>query len=126
MCSYSSMDGVLYCKTHFEQLFKETGSFSKKFTPGNIRRCNQSSQTVSLLYMENNLALFLFFVFGQPRWQILREGTGNHRKAIFMIAFFTTCLLYFISVYSVCNTNRNTSAVKGPKQAIFCILWHSG
>jgi hypothetical protein len=28
------MDGVLYCKTHFEQLFKETGSFSKKFTPG--------------------------------------------------------------------------------------------
>uniref|UniRef100_M8BPL5 Pollen-specific protein SF3 n=1 Tax=Aegilops tauschii TaxID=37682 RepID=M8BPL5_AEGTA len=29
------MDGVLYCKTHFEQLFKETGSFSKKFTPGN-------------------------------------------------------------------------------------------
>lgn len=36
MCSYSSMDGVLYCKTHFEQLFKETGSFSKKFTPGNV------------------------------------------------------------------------------------------
>ncbi|AQK45038.1 LIM domain-containing protein PLIM2b [Zea mays] len=34
MCSYSSMDGVLYCKTHFEQLFKETGSFSKNFTPG--------------------------------------------------------------------------------------------
>ena len=31
MCSYSSMDGVLYCKPHFEQLFKETGSFSKKF-----------------------------------------------------------------------------------------------
>jgi hypothetical protein len=36
MCSYSSMDGVLYCKTHFEQLFKETGSFSKNFTPGNV------------------------------------------------------------------------------------------
>jgi len=36
MCSYSSMDGVLYCKTHFEQLFKETGSFSKKFAPGKI------------------------------------------------------------------------------------------
>lgn len=31
MSSYSSMDGVLYCKPHFEQLFKETGSFSKKF-----------------------------------------------------------------------------------------------
>ncbi|OAY72706.1 LIM domain-containing protein PLIM2b [Ananas comosus] len=27
MCNYSSMDGVLYCKPHFEQLFKETGKF---------------------------------------------------------------------------------------------------
>ncbi|CAL9176013.1 unnamed protein product [Musa hybrid cultivar] len=30
MCSYSFMDGILYCKPHFEQLFKETGSFTKK------------------------------------------------------------------------------------------------
>ncbi|KAI3421525.1 uncharacterized protein J3R85_012220 [Psidium guajava] len=29
--SFSSLDGVLYCKPHFEQLFKETGSYSKKF-----------------------------------------------------------------------------------------------
>ncbi|WOK98784.1 LIM domain-containing protein WLIM2b-like [Canna indica] len=27
------MEGTLYCKPHFEQLFKETGSFTKKF-PG--------------------------------------------------------------------------------------------
>jgi hypothetical protein len=25
------MDGVLYCKPHFEQLFKESGNFSKNF-----------------------------------------------------------------------------------------------
>ncbi|KAK8969227.1 Pollen-specific protein SF3 [Platanthera guangdongensis] len=31
MCNYSSMDGVLYCKPHFEQLFKETGTFTKHF-----------------------------------------------------------------------------------------------
>ncbi|OAY56528.1 LIM domain-containing protein PLIM2b [Manihot esculenta] len=31
MSSYSSMDGVLYCKPHFDQLFRETGSYSKKF-----------------------------------------------------------------------------------------------
>jgi hypothetical protein len=29
--SYSSMEGVLYCKPHFEQLFKESGSFNKNF-----------------------------------------------------------------------------------------------
>ncbi|XP_068646266.1 LIM domain-containing protein PLIM2c-like [Aristolochia californica] len=34
MSNYSSMDGVLYCKPHFEQLFKETGSFSKNFQHG--------------------------------------------------------------------------------------------
>ncbi|KAF8017152.1 hypothetical protein BT93_H2370 [Corymbia citriodora subsp. variegata] len=31
MSNYSSMDGVLYCKTHFEQLFKESGDFRKNF-----------------------------------------------------------------------------------------------
>lgn len=34
MSNYSSMDGVLYCKTHFEQLFKESGNFSKNFQTG--------------------------------------------------------------------------------------------
>ncbi|KAI3468762.1 hypothetical protein Pfo_025425 [Paulownia fortunei] len=34
MSNYSAVDGKLYCKPHFEQLFKETGSFtSKKFQP---------------------------------------------------------------------------------------------
>ncbi|CAN6462552.1 unnamed protein product [Victoria cruziana] len=31
MSNYSSLEGVLYCKPHFEQLFKETGSFNKSF-----------------------------------------------------------------------------------------------
>ncbi|KAL6547923.1 hypothetical protein OROHE_009628 [Orobanche hederae] len=32
MSNYSAVDGQLYCKPHFEQLFKESGSFtSKKF-----------------------------------------------------------------------------------------------
>ncbi|TVU32090.1 hypothetical protein EJB05_23838, partial [Eragrostis curvula] len=34
MCNYYSMDGVLYCKTHLEQLFKETGTFNKNFPTG--------------------------------------------------------------------------------------------
>ncbi|XP_077214607.1 LIM domain-containing protein WLIM2b-like [Tasmannia lanceolata] len=32
LSNFSSLDGVLYCKPHFEQLFKETGSFTKSFT----------------------------------------------------------------------------------------------
>nr|BAM13338.1 LIM domain-containing protein [Oryza punctata] len=29
--NYSSIEGVPYCKPHFEQLFKETGSYNKSF-----------------------------------------------------------------------------------------------
>ncbi|GMI99036.1 PLIM2b [Hibiscus trionum] len=38
MSTYSWMDGVLYCKPHFEQLFKESGNFSKNFQSGKTER----------------------------------------------------------------------------------------
>lgn len=31
LSNYSSIEGVPYCKPHFEQLFKETGSYNKSF-----------------------------------------------------------------------------------------------
>ncbi|KAL5701151.1 LIM domain-containing protein WLIM2b [Ranunculus cassubicifolius] len=31
LSNYSSMEGVLYCKPHFEQLFKESGNLTKNF-----------------------------------------------------------------------------------------------
>ncbi|KAI3974285.1 hypothetical protein MKX01_030954 [Papaver californicum] len=31
--TYSSMEGVLYCKPHFEQLFKQTGGFTAMSSP---------------------------------------------------------------------------------------------
>ncbi|KAL0770060.1 hypothetical protein Bca101_035210 [Brassica carinata] len=40
MSNYSSMDGVLYCKPHFEQLFKESGNFSKNFQTGKTEKSN--------------------------------------------------------------------------------------
>ncbi|GMJ01398.1 PLIM2b [Hibiscus trionum] len=43
MSTYSSMDGVLYCKTHFEQLFKESGNFSKNFQPGKEKQHDSSN-----------------------------------------------------------------------------------
>ncbi|KAM0010416.1 putative transcription factor interactor and regulator LIM family [Helianthus debilis subsp. tardiflorus] len=32
LSNYSSMEGVLYCMPHFEQLFKESGNLNKNFT----------------------------------------------------------------------------------------------
>ncbi|KAJ3680363.1 hypothetical protein LUZ60_016641 [Juncus effusus] len=51
MCNYSSMEGVLYCKPHFEQLFKETGSFNKKFPAGSKsgEKLNELSRAPSKL-----------------------------------------------------------------------------
>ncbi|XP_073291241.1 LIM domain-containing protein PLIM2c-like isoform X1 [Primulina huaijiensis] len=48
MSNYSSMDGVLYCKPHFEQLFKESGNFSKNFqTSAKPERENSLTRTSS-------------------------------------------------------------------------------
>ncbi|XP_043716076.1 LIM domain-containing protein WLIM2b-like [Telopea speciosissima] len=49
MSNYSSMDGVLYCKPHFEQLFKETGSFTKNFQTGKSEKPNELTKTPSKL-----------------------------------------------------------------------------
>ena len=50
--NYSSMDGVLYCKTHFEQLFKESGNFSKNFQTGKTEKSNDQ------MVIENLFACF--------------------------------------------------------------------
>ncbi|KAJ7539391.1 hypothetical protein O6H91_11G090900 [Diphasiastrum complanatum] len=34
LSNYASLEGVLYCKPHFDQLFKLTGSFDKSFETG--------------------------------------------------------------------------------------------
>ncbi|XP_042512653.1 LIM domain-containing protein WLIM2b-like [Macadamia integrifolia] len=49
MSNYSSMDGVLYCKPHFEQLFKETGSFTKNFQTGKSEKQNELTRAPSKL-----------------------------------------------------------------------------
>ncbi|KAK3034595.1 hypothetical protein RJ639_033841 [Escallonia herrerae] len=47
MSNYSTMEGILYCKPHFEQLFKETGNFNKKFQP--TRKQNELARASSKL-----------------------------------------------------------------------------
>ncbi|XP_010518219.1 PREDICTED: LIM domain-containing protein PLIM2a-like [Camelina sativa] len=47
--NYSSMDGVLYCKPHFEQLFKESGNYSKNFQNGKTDKPNDLTRTPSKL-----------------------------------------------------------------------------
>lgn len=49
MSTYSSMDGVLYCKPHFEQLFKESGNFGKNFAKSAEKQGEQLNRAPSKL-----------------------------------------------------------------------------
>ncbi|TKY60603.1 LIM domain-containing protein PLIM2c [Spatholobus suberectus] len=53
--NYSSTEGVLYCKVHYEQLFRETGTYPKKsqapsklsaFFSGTQDKCSKCKKTV--------------------------------------------------------------------------------
>ncbi|KAK8515058.1 hypothetical protein V6N12_001219 [Hibiscus sabdariffa] len=62
--NYSTMEGVLYCKPHFEQLFKETGNFSKKF---------QSHRAESIIIGDLTVSLFAGQVHERER---VKSGKG--------------------------------------------------
>ncbi|KAL8114200.1 LIM domain-containing protein PLIM2b-like [Apium graveolens] len=50
MSNYSSMDGTLYCKTHFDQLFKESGNFSKNFQTSKERQLTSTPTKLSSFF----------------------------------------------------------------------------
>ncbi|ESR58334.1 hypothetical protein CICLE_v10022448mg [Citrus x clementina] len=54
MSNYSSMDGVLYCKPHFEQLFKESGNFSKNFQTDKCAACEKTVYPLEKVTMEGD------------------------------------------------------------------------
>ncbi|KAI3449178.1 hypothetical protein Pfo_005843 [Paulownia fortunei] len=60
MSNYSSMDGVLYCKPHFEQLFKESGNFSKNF-----QTCKKPYFNICCIFLSS---LFGFIQRGKIHW----------------------------------------------------------
>ncbi|KAK3434390.1 hypothetical protein EUGRSUZ_D01873 [Eucalyptus grandis] len=75
--SFSSMDGALYCKPHFEQLFKETGSYSKKF-----HQCEISSTPSKLSHRfsgtQDKCALCLKTAY--PIEKLTVEGESYHKS----------------------------------------------
>lgn len=39
LSNYNSFEGVLYCRPHFDQIFKRTGSLDKSFEGTNYKFC---------------------------------------------------------------------------------------
>ncbi|KAG4914796.1 hypothetical protein JHK87_052353 [Glycine soja] len=90
------MEGVLYCKPHFEQLFKESGSFSKNFqilgTAGAM--IVQRSYYSNYLICGLNIHIIRLLSFSQ----ILTEEVlascssgprGNQQLRIFALLFYS-------------------------------------
>ncbi|GAB4861802.1 LIM domain-containing protein PLIM2a [Ancistrocladus abbreviatus] len=84
MSNYSSMDGVLYCKPHFEQLFKESGNFSKNFqTGGKEKQGDLHSRTpskVSSLFSGTQDKCATCGKTVYPLEKINLEGESYHRS----------------------------------------------
>uniref|UniRef100_A0A5B7A5V9 Putative pollen-specific protein SF3-like n=1 Tax=Davidia involucrata TaxID=16924 RepID=A0A5B7A5V9_DAVIN len=84
MSNYSSMDGVLYCKPHFEQLFKESGNFSKNFhTSGRPERENSLTRAPSKLSSLFSGTLDKCYACNKtvyPLEKVTMEGESYHKS----------------------------------------------
>ncbi|WOL07382.1 LIM domain-containing protein WLIM2b-like [Canna indica] len=70
MCNYSSMDGVLYCKHHFEQLFKETGKYPS----------SGLNHIYSLNYISHTLAILIIYKIIRSSSKFSQMFTGTQDK----------------------------------------------
>ncbi|GAV57925.1 LIM domain-containing protein [Cephalotus follicularis] len=83
MSSYSSMDGVLYCKPHFEQLFKETGNFSKKFQNAKSDKPNglvRAPSKVSSMFIGTQDKCAFCKKTAYPLEKVTVEGESYHKQ----------------------------------------------
>ncbi|KAL4323258.1 hypothetical protein GQ457_11G033400 [Hibiscus cannabinus] len=73
LSNYSSFEGVLYCKPHFNQLFKITGSLDKSFegTPKTVRTDRSADQVL--------MSYILHCSFPRHRNHVAVDGTSYHK-----------------------------------------------
>ncbi|RZC29909.1 LIM domain-containing protein WLIM2b [Glycine soja] len=57
------MEGVLYCKPHFEQLFKESGSFNKNFQSPTKLADKTTHELVKCLILQiSNFIIYIYML----------------------------------------------------------------
>ncbi|KAL2517084.1 LIM domain-containing protein WLIM2b [Abeliophyllum distichum] len=104
MSNYSSLNGVLFCKPHFEQLFKETGSFStKKYqsATGKQPELNRTPSKVSTFFSGTQEKCAVCTKTVYPLEKVTVEGEFYHK----------TC---FRCAHGGCNlTTSNYAALDG-------------
>lgn len=82
MSNYSAIDGTLYCKPHFEQLFKESGGFtSKKFqSPGKQGELNRTPSKLSAFFSGTQEKCAVCKKTVYPLEKVTVEGDFYHKS----------------------------------------------
>ncbi|CBI34710.3 hypothetical protein AAG906_033535 [Vitis piasezkii] len=80
MSNYSSMDGVLYCKPHFEQLFRESGSLSKKFQSSGKADLSRTPSKLSSMFSGTQDKCSLCKKTVYPLEKVTVEGEFYHKS----------------------------------------------
>lgn len=65
MSNYSSLEGVLYCKTHSEQLFKESGNFAAKISQSGNKQIFYDRQLYYYILFLGLITFICFMIFKQ-------------------------------------------------------------
>lgn len=93
--NYNSFEGVLYCRPHFDQLFKRTGSLDKSFEGTTGRNQNSKLYFLFLLVALSDVFLFTCIIFpGTPK-------IAKPEKPIDGEVFLELLMLYIKHVYLV-------------------------
>nr|BAM13340.1 LIM domain-containing protein [Oryza latifolia] len=85
--NYSSIEGVPYCKPHFEQLFKETGSYNKSFqSPAKpaseklIPELTRSPSKAARMFSGTQEKCATCFKTAYPLEKVTVEGQAYHKS----------------------------------------------
>lgn len=100
LSNFSSMEGVLYCKPHFEQLFKETGNFNKSFQSrwGSYWNCSDSHCLHFVIFHWSSSLNYVCLHFDSATVsREINSWTGNFDVAVTIHSFFFFCWKYKLS-----------------------------
>lgn len=97
--NYAALEGILYCKHHFSQLFKEKGSYSHLIKSASIKRA-ATSVPESWMLVVPSIAFTIFFPNKKKEEEEKEEKMFWFVKQVFVcVAFFSPLLLIIVLLW---------------------------
>lgn len=104
--NYAALEGILYCKHHFSQLFKEKGSYNHLIKSASIKR---AAASVPEAWTRNRFLLsiwcgFVLFVGVLSVWSLRLLLRGTNKPMVPQLVFAHLCLgiLSWLTIMGLC------------------------